>query len=71
MENSQVPVLLDHALGDDAPLLVGLLPDAPLDHLIPVPANFSAVVEGVRVGAFLSDASMIQYLLQDLWRKHL
>ena len=51
----QGPVLLDHALGDDPPLLVRLLPDAPLDHLIPVPANLSAVVEGVSVGALLPD----------------
>ena len=40
------PVPLNHALSDDPPILVGLLPDAPLDHLIPFPADFSAVFEG-------------------------
>ena len=56
---SQGPVLLNHTLGDDPPLLVRLLPDASLDHLIPVPAHLSAVVEGVSVGALLSDESVI------------
>ena len=64
----QGPVILDHALGDDAPLLVRLLPDASLDHLIPVLANFSAVVEGDRVRAPMSDESVIQYFLPNLWR---
>ena len=68
---SQGPVLLYHTLGDDPPLLGGLLPDFPLDHLIPVPANFSAVVESVSVGAALSDEGVIQYFLPDLWRQHL
>ena len=67
----QGPVPLDHALGDDPPLLVRLLPDAPPDHLIPVPANFSAGVEGVRVGAPLSDECVKQYLVPDLGWQHL
>ena len=67
----QGPIFLDHALSDDPPLLGRLLPDAPPDHLIPVPANFSAGVEGVRVGAPLSDDGVIQDFLSDLWRQHL
>ena len=67
----QGPVLLDHGLGDDAPLLVRLHPDAPLDHHIPLPANFPAVVEGVSVGALLPDESVEQNLVPDLWRQHL
>ena len=67
------PVLLDHALGDDPPLLVRLQPDAPLDHNIPFPTNLSAVVECVRVGVLLmmSDESVIQDPLPDLRRQHL
>ena len=67
----QGPVLLDHAPSDDSPLLVRLLPDAPLDHLIPLPANLSAVVEGVSVGALLPDECVIQDFLPNLWRQHL
>ena len=67
------PVLLDHALGDDPPLLVGLQPDAPLDQNVPFPTNLSAVVEGVRVRAplMMSDESVIEDPLPDLRRKHL
>ena len=68
---NQGPVLLDHALCDDPPLLGRLLPDAPPDHRIPVPAHLSAGVEGVRVGSPLSDKSVKQYLFPDFWRQHL
>ena len=43
------PVLLNHAQGDDPPLLGGLQPDLPLDHLVPGPANFPAAVERICV----------------------
>ena len=63
------PVPLDHALGDDPPLLVRLHPDKTLDHLIPFPADVSAVIEGVCV--FPSNESMVQYLVPHLKRQHL
>ena len=68
---AQEPVLLNHALCDESPLLVRLLPDAPVDHLIPVLANLSTVVKSLSVGALLSDESDIQDLFPDFWRQHL
>ena len=64
------PILLDHAFGDDPLLLGRLQPDAPLDHLIPFPAHFSAVVEGLNVGAILPDESEIQYPIPDFRQQH-
>ena len=64
---SQGPVLLNHTLGDDAPLLVGLLPDAPPDHLIPVPANLSAGLEALVAVA----AEEGHNVIEDFWRKQI
>ena len=67
------PVLLDHAHGDDPPLLVRLLPDKTLDHLIPFPTDFSAVFKALCVWALLALAneSMVHYHFPHLKWQHL
>ena len=70
MQELAGPVLLNHAQGYDPPLLGGLQPDLPLDHLVPGPANFPAAVERICVRTLLADKSRIHNLFCEFLRQH-
>ena len=70
MQELAGPVLLNHAQGYDPPLLGGLQPDLPLDHLVPGPASFPAAVESFYIWALPADESGIYNLFSEFRRQH-